>query len=433
MINSFLTRIGRKFKKSAISTQAAHISGDTLGIDRSLISPHALTVCKGLEQAGFDAYLVGGSVRDLLLGRKPKDFDIATNAKPEQVRKLFKNARIIGRRFKLVHVTFRREIIEVSTYRASPQKNSKKRQTTDDGMVVRDNVYGSLDEDAWRRDFTVNAFYYNPTQHVVLDFVDGLPDLKRQRVETIGDAPERYQEDPIRLLRALRFSAKLGFDFSKQHLDVIRKSHELLAQVPGSRLYDAFIQIFFAGYALKMYDTLCQHGYFEKLFPETAQLLQNQHYTKYAKLIEQALRATDKRFAEGRSLNPGFLLVVILWPSLQHSLYQHRKKGHKFYHALHCAIDEALKNHKSSILVLPQRVTSMIRDVWLLQFYMKQRRPKRIMRIYNDRYFRAAFDFLEMRAKMGEPLDKTVNWWQKFQHVNEKQQQNMVRALAEKK
>lgn len=432
LLKPLIAKIGRKLKKSSSLPQAERITADQHQIDQSLISKAAMTVCQKLNKAGYDAYLVGGSVRDLLLGRKPKDFDIATNAKPEQVQRLFRHARIIGRRFKLVHVSFRREVIEVATYRASVDKASKKRQTTDDGMLVRDNVYGSLEEDAWRRDFTINAFYYNPDENVVLDFVGGIKDLKQQRIETIGQPLERYQEDPIRLIRAMRFAAKLQFQFSAEHLNIIKASHELLAPVPGSRLYDAFLQVFFAGYAEKMYHMMCEHGYFQRLFPETATLLEQEHYHRYNKLIERALRETDRRFAEGKSLNPGFLLAVFLWPTLQRSLYQYRKRGHKFYHALHCAIDEALKGHKGSLLVLPQRVVGMIRDVWLLQFYMKQRRPKRIMRIYNDRYFRAAFDFLEMRATMEEPLDKAVNWWKKFQHVNEQQQGKMIRALSER-
>ncbi len=400
-------------------------------IKRKNVSPHALKTVQRLQQAGFQAYLVGGSVRDLLLDRKPKDYDVATDAKPGQVRALFKRSRVIGRRFKLVHVYFKGETMEVATFRASADKEVQSRQHTEEGMIVRDNVFGSLDEDAWRRDFTVNAFYYDPTADTVLDYVGGMQDLRSKTVAVIGDPQERFQEDPIRLLRAIRFAAKLDFELEEQLKEELLKSHDLLSQVPGSRLYDAFIQVFFAGYAEAMYRWMLDTGYFKIMFEQTYCLLSQQEYKDSATLIENAMRSTDKRYHQGKSLNPGFLLCVILWPPLQHALKQHKKKGQRLHRALHGAIEEVLVNHQASMLVLPMRMISMIRQIWLLQFALKQCRPSRVRGIINQRYFRAAFDLLEMRAAFEPALKKVVQWWHKFQQADQPQREKMIEALQE--
>ncbi|MDF1796545.1 MAG: polynucleotide adenylyltransferase PcnB [Coxiellaceae bacterium] len=400
-------------------------------IKRQNVSPNALKTVQRLQNAGFEAYLVGGSVRDLLLGRKPKDYDVATNARPGQVRSLFKRSRVIGRRFKLVHVYFKGETMEVATFRANVDKEAQSRQHTEEGMIVRDNVFGSLDEDAWRRDFTVNAFYYDPTADTVLDYVGGMQDLRSKTVAVIGDPQERFQEDPIRLLRAIRFAAKLDFELEEQLKNELLKSHELLGQVPGSRLYDAFIQVFFAGYAEAMYRWMLDTGYFKILFEQTSCLLADKEHKNSAKLIENAMCSTDKRYHQGKSLNPGFLLSVILWPPLMHALQHHKKKGQRLHRALHSAIEEVLVNHQASMLVLPMRMISMIRQIWLLQFALKQRRPSRVRGIVGQRYFRAAFDLLEMRSAFEPALVKVVDWWQKFQQAEKPQRDKMVEALQE--
>ncbi len=398
-------------------------------IKRKNVNPHALQTVECLQKAGFEAYLVGGSVRDLLLGRKPKDYDIATNAKPGQVRALFKRSRVIGRRFKLVHVYYKNEMIEVATFRAQVNKEAEGRRHSDEGMIISDNVYGSLDEDAWRRDFTVNAFYYDPSDNVVLDYVGGMKDLAQGLVATIGEPEVRFQEDPIRLLRALRFAAKLEFELEPSLEQALLSMHEVLHQVPGSRLYDAFLQVFFAGYAEQMYTWMRKTGYFQLMFEETSNLIAQDKHKASAQLIELAMRSTDQRFHAGKSLNPGYLLAVILWPSLKQLLKQNKRKGRRFHSAMHAAIDEVLGNHQASLLVLPARSVAMVRQVWLLQFALKRRRPSRVQAVSEQRYFRAAFDLLEMRSQFDAELKPVVQWWQDFQVANKHQRERMIQAL----
>lgn len=405
------------------------VAGRQQGIQVEKLNVTALDVVRRLQRAGYEAYWVGGSVRDLLLGRLPKDYDVATNATPSQVRRLFRKSRVIGRRFKLVHVYGRDETIEVSTFRADVQNKADSRMHSEEGMIISDNVFGSLDEDAWRRDFTVNAFYYDPEQDVVLDHVGGLRDLKKRHIRTIGDPQKRFQEDPIRLLRALRFAAKLDFSLERELEKVLQCSHQLLAHVPGSRLYDAFLQVFFAGYTKPMYDVMQRYGYFAVLFEKTAELIQKPEHEVSRRLIDQAMISTDERFHKGKSLNPGFLLSVILWPALQEILAEHLATGMRFHKALHLAVEEVLVEHQASLLVLPARMVAMIRQVWLLQFYLKQRRPSRIEASRQHRYFRAAYDFLEMRAALEPKLNNAYQWWRRYQQVDEEQQQQMVSKL----
>jgi len=429
----------RKKEGSAARSKNSSQPITVLGAQESQIDPKqvdkdAYNVIQQLVKAGYEAYMVGGSVRDLMLGRKPKDYDIATNARPEQVRRLFKYSRVIGRRFKLVHVYIRgKDPIEVSTFRANMSEKRAKKSTDDKGVLMNDNVYGTLEEDAWRRDFTINAFYYNPIDQKVLDIVGGLKDLRKGIVRVIGDAQDRLREDPIRVLRALRFSAKLDFVLAKRLSKAIENSHDSLAHVPGARLYDAFVQVFFVGYAVPMYDVMMRMGYFQLLFKESSDLLFQPAYEPERQLLEHALAATDKRYHIGKSLNPGFLIGIILWPALQCHLRQYMDDGAKFFHALHQAIGDVLKDHDASVLVLPARITGMLKDLWVLQYYLQQRRPKRIEWIAGNRYFRAAFDMLEMRAACGEPLEKVVDWWRTYQAKSEQGKEKMRKGLENKK
>ncbi len=435
MISKVWSRMKRRLQSDDVERQDSPqvVPAKQHKIKRQNVSPNALKTVQRLQKAGFEAYLVGGSVRDLLLGRKPKDYDVATNAKPAQVRQLFKRSRVIGRRFKLVHVYFKGETMEVATFRANMDTENQQRQHTDEGMIVRDNVFGTIDQDAWRRDFTVNAFYYDPTANTVIDYVGGMQDLEEQCVATIGEPAVRFQEDPIRLLRAIRFAAKLGFELEEQLEKELLRSHDLLQQVPGSRLYDAFIQVFFAGYAESMYHWMQKTGYFQIMFEQTCCLLEKEEFNDASKLIELAMQSTDKRYHQGKSLNPGFLLSVILWPALMHALSHHKKSGQRLHRALHGAIEEVLVNHQTSLLVLPARMISMIRQIWLLQFALKQRRPSRVRNIVNQRYFRAAYDLLEMRANFESGLTKVVQWWRQFQHADNDQRETMAQALQRTK
>ena len=440
MIKKWLRRRKRSTSEKAKQIKSNGSSYDVLGasehgIDTSRIDPDAIGVVKKLESAGFEAYFVGGSVRDLMLDRTPKDYDIATNARPEQVKKLFRYSRIIGRRFKLVHIYFRgKDPIEVSTFRAGLENRQSQPQVNENGVLVNDNVYGTLQEDAWRRDFTINAFYYNPVKNQVLDIVGGLQDLRHGIVRVIGNAKERMIEDPIRVLRALRFSAKLDFKLDEALEEVVACSHDLLAHVPGARLYDAFVQIFFAGYAEAMFSIMQASGYFTLMFEESAKLLSADEHAPELRLLHHALTATDHRYKIGKSLNPGFLIGIILWPALQAHLRQYLEDGAKFFQALHKAIADVVKGHSSSVLVLPTRTIVMIREMWILQYYLQQCRPKRIEWIAAHRYFRAAFDMLEMRAKCGETaLKNVVDWWRQYQSKTEQGKEKMRQALIEKK
>jgi poly(A) polymerase len=429
-----------KRKKSALSAHSkksspkmAILGPKQTQIDPTQVDKDAYNVIQQLVKAGYEAYLVGGSVRDLMLGRIPKDYDIATDARPEQVRRLFKYSRVIGRRFKLVHVYVRgKDPIEVSTFRASMSRTRAEQHTDEKGVLLNDNVYGTLEEDAWRRDFTFNAFYYNPIKQEVFDIVGGLKDLRKGIVRVIGDAKGRLREDPIRVLRALRFSAKLDFELAKDLYKAIERSHDSLAHVPGARLYDAFVQVFFVGYAVPMYDVMMRTGYFQLLFKESSELLSQPAYEPESKLLHRALAATDHRYAIGKSLNPGFLIGIILWPALQNHLRQYIDDGAKFFHALHEAVGDVLKDHGASVLVLPARITGMLKDLWVLQYYLQQRRPKRIEWIASHRYFRAAFDMLEMRVACGEPLEGVVDWWRTYQTKSEQGKEKMRTSLENK-
>jgi poly(A) polymerase len=383
-------------------------------VSRKFISPNALKVLSRLNQAGYAAYLVGGGVRDLLLKRQPKDFDIVTNARPEEVRAVFRNSRIIGRRFRLVHVTFHGEVIEVSTFRASASEIVK--NNTDDMpiMVSSDNTYGTIEEDAWRRDFTVNALYYNTKNFAVVDYTGGMLDLKRGLIRMIGDPVQRYHEDPVRLLRAIRLSAKLGFKVEpKTEAPLFTLSH-LLWHVAPARLFDELLKLFFEGNATVSYKSLLHYGYMRVLFPITFDAIKARPGKTDKQLIKLAIEATDARFANGQSLNPGFLMAILLWPAVQQRLDVLQQDNTPLFLALHNAIDEILSQQQKTVSI-PKRLTAMMRAVWTLQFHLMRRRGKRTYRTLSHRYFRAAYDFLELRAEAGEPLGELAAWWKEFQ------------------
>ena len=383
---------------------------------------------------GHDAYLVGGGVRDLLLHRRPKDFDIATNASPEVVRQIFRNSRLIGRRFRLVHVYFRNEIIEVSTFRANAEESFKEQHLNDTkgkrpAALLQDNTYGTIEEDAWRRDFTINALYYNIADSTVIDYTGGMSDLRHRLVRIIGDPTQRFHEDPVRLLRAIRMAAKLGLSIEVSTQEPLLRLQSLLRHVASSRLFDEAMKLFFEGYAFSTYELLVKTGYFQALFPDVAEQIINQQKKKYQQLIELAMRATDERFASRKSLNPGFLLSILLWPLVQESLNKHVKQYGKFFPALHYGINVTLDKQLMNLMI-PRRLTNMMRSIWILQYHLEKRRPTRIDRIYFQRYFRAAFDFLVLRAKSGDPIQASVDWWREFQEQDDAvARENMIQRL----
>lgn len=397
-------------------------------ISRTMISDHALKVLYRLKDAGFSAYLVGGGVRDILLGRKPKDFDVATNAHPEEIRRLFRNSRIIGRRFRLVHVFFQEEVIEVSTFRANAPEDTSTEIHEETGMIRRDNTYGTIEEDAWRRDFTVNALYYNIADYSIVDYTNGLYDLKHRLIRVLGDPVQRYHEDPVRLLRAIRLGAKLGFTIEKTSETALLSLSHLLQHVPASRLFDELLKLFFEGNAMLSYAALKKYEYWPVLFPQTAHVLKHHKRSMQQRLVDLGVAATDKRLKAGQSVNPGFLLAVILWPVLQYEMQSSKYKKNKFFMQLHRVMDDVLEK-QMEIIKFPKRFQVVIHSIWVLQFYLQKRRPKRIYHVFNHRYFRAAFDFLSLRVEAGERLVAERDWWQQFQDADETIRQEMIETL----
>lgn len=369
---------------------------------------------RGLQKGGHVAYLVGGCVRDILLGILPKDFDIATDAHPKEVRKLFKNCRLIGRRFKLAHVYFGREIIEVSTFRAAHNTSNNGEGQEQDGRITRDNVYGKIDDDVWRRDFTVNALYYNAKDDHIIDYVGGMEDLGERRLRTIGAAEKRYREDPVRMLRAIRLSSKLGFIIHPSTKQPIQKLAPLLSEVPRARLFDEFVKLFMSGKSARIYQDLQNYCLFEALFPKTITVLDQEFAHQ---LLLCACRNTDRRLAEDKTATPAFLLAAILWPLVRQLADARRNKFASDIEALHMAGGLVIAEQKKS-LSMPQRFTRMMQEIWNLQTRLQKTTGKHPLKLSSHRYFRAAYDFLLLRAEAGEDVQGLADWWTKFQDEN---------------
>lgn len=429
MIKQFSHWTRRLFRRSNKSSSHV-IPRSRHTVSRESISPNALKVLYRLKDAGYAAFLVGGSVRDILLNRKPKDFDVATDAHPEVIRGIFRNSRIIGRRFRLVHVFFGDEIVEVSTFRANSIEDTRVETVvhSDTGMIYCDNTYGTIEEDAWRRDFTVNGFYYNIADFSIVDYMSGMDDLKHRLIRMIGDPTQRFHEDPVRLLRAIRLGAKLGFQIETGIEIALKKLTPLLKHVPPSRLFDELLKLFFEGNASITFEKLIHYHYFHALFPQTAHVLHVYKNKIHEKLIQLALDATDKRFQSGESVNPGFLLAVFLWPVLQLQVLKMQNKKNKFFMRLHQLIHNIIKTQIDTIMI-PKRFQFVIQAIWLLQFQLEKCRPKRVHTIFNHRYFRAAFDFMALRVEAGEIPETQLTWWKTFQLVDEQEQEKMIIAM----
>jgi poly(A) polymerase len=389
------------------------IPRDQHNISRSAISDSALKVLYRLKNADYKAYLVGGGVRDILLGREPKDFDVVTDAKPEQIRELFRNCRLIGRRFRLAHVRFGDEIIEVSTFRAPHHVSDEGAGRVEDGRIIRDNVYGDIDDDVWRRDFTVNALFYNIKDFSVVDYVGGVKDLKDGQLKLIGDPSQRYIEDPVRMLRAVRFAAKLGLRIHPEAEKPISQHAELLKDIPPARLFEEMLKLFMGACALQTFEMLRHYNLFQYLFPQTDALLDTHEKDYPHTFIMQALKNTDQRLSQGNSVAPGFLLAAFLWEPMRVLADEHIGYGLSEMEAVQLAGDTVISKQISS-LSMPRRFTHMARDIWALQVRLK-RTGKRSFRVLMHPKFRAAYDFLLLRAEAGEPLQELVDYWTKEQ------------------
>ena len=384
---------------------------------------NVITVLDTLTKAGFEAYLVGGSVRDGLLGRHPKDFDVATNATPEQVRSLFRNCRLIGRRFRLAHVRFGRDIIEVATFRAAHHNSdddSHDAHQSDEGLLLRDNVFGTLDEDAIRRDFTANALYYRHTDGAILDFVNGYDDILQRRLRLIGEPEQRFREDPVRMLRAVRFAAKLDFQIDPATAAPIPALAELLGLIPPARLFEEFLKLFLSGHAQAVWPLLNQNGLTRWLFPGAAP---DANTTPGADaMVQLALRNTDIRIAEDRHVTPYFLLAVLLWGPLQRLWQGYCANGMASAPALQKAIQQVI-HEQSRHISIPKRYSMPMREIWDLQVRLHNRKGRRAEALLEHKRFRAAYDFLLLREATGEDLGGLGAWWTEFQQANPDQQQ----------
>ncbi|WP_420795303.1 polynucleotide adenylyltransferase PcnB [Legionella brunensis] len=401
-------------------------------VSKTDISVNALKVLNRLNSAGFQAYLVGGSVRDLLLGKAPKDFDIATNATPNQIKKLFRNARIIGRRFKLVHIIFHRDIIEVATFRGNSEAENETFETqlttNERGMLVRDNVYGTLDEDAWRRDFTVNSLYYNIDDASIVDFTGGVEDVHNRLLRIIGDPVTRYQEDPVRMLRAIRFSAKLHFKLATETAAPLPQLSHLIRHVSGSRLFDEMTKLYQCGEAETVQRLLVEHGLFPHLFEQTANLLSGDYPVNA--LLGIALENTDTRIRDSKPVTPAFLFAVLLWfPLKARAVFLQEKEGMDPLPALEKAMSEVIVE-QNRVITIPKRFSQVMREIWLLQFRFPKRYGGRAFNLLQHPRFRAAYDFLALRALAGDESLELAQWWTAFQDSNEAEQVTMVKALV---
>lgn len=385
------------------------------------IAKNALKVLHGLKDAGFAAYLVGGGVRDLLLGLHPKDFDIVTDARPEQVRKLFRNCILIGRRFRLAHVRFGREVIEVATFRAKA-----KQQCSEHGMLLCDNNYGTIEEDAWRRDFTVNALYYRINDFSVIDYTSGMKDLQAKTIRMIGEPVERYREDPVRMLRAVRLAAKLKFTLAENTAAPIVKLGELITNISAARLFDEVTKWFRSGKSLATFELLQQYNLFAVLFAAVANNLQGKKNKLVVAMLRCGFANTDQRISKNKTINPAFLYAVLLWWPLQEQIGNLRKDTKMSEFAmLRQAIKQILQQQRKRIL-LPQRLVFTIRDIWKMQYQLTQKKKRVIFSVLEHPKFRAAYDFLLLRDQAGEKVKELAEWWTALQEVSESQRHKII-------
>ncbi|ELL7086555.1 polynucleotide adenylyltransferase PcnB [Vibrio fluvialis] len=400
-------------------------------VSRQHISENALKVLYRLNGAGFEAYLVGGGVRDLLLGGKPKDFDVATNATPEQIRQLFRNCRLIGRRFRLAHIMFGRDIIEVATFRGHHQENNKQiASQSEAGMLLRDNVYGTIDEDAERRDFTINAMYYNIADYSIHDYAGGMEDMDDKLIRLIGDPETRYREDPVRMLRAIRFAVKLDFDIEEETAAPIEHLAPLLRDIPAARLYEESLKMLQSGYGLETYHLMREYNLFQQLFPTIARHFTDDYSSKTEQMLDLALDSTDQRMEEGKRINPAFMFAAMLWYPMMEladelTQYQHFNEYDAVMEASNRILDEVVKS-----IAIPRRHTATIREIWQLQLRLPRRTGKRAFRLMELNKFRAGFDFLEMRGEVEDGETKLLaDWWETFQNAGRNMRQAMVLDL----
>ncbi|MCF7992176.1 MAG: polynucleotide adenylyltransferase PcnB [Thiohalocapsa sp.] len=403
-------------------------------VSRSNISSNALKVLYRLKQAGHQAYLVGGGVRDLLLGHEPKDFDIATDATPEEVRSVFRNCRLIGRRFRLAHVFFGPEIIEVATFRGGSLSDpDEEARRVENGMILRDNVYGTIAEDALRRDFTVNALYYNIEDFSLVDYAGGLADIEAGRLRLIGDDAEaRYREDPVRMLRAVRFACKLGFMIDPACEEPLPRLAPLLGEVPPARLFEEILKLFHSGYALHAFEKLRHYGLFAHLFPGTEIALSREEHAFPITFVGRGLDNTDQRILDGKPVAPAFLFAVLMWEPARLRYAELLEQGQSWSEAIASASHEVASRQQQTVAI-PKRFGLPMREIWSLQPRLERRQGKRPLSLLTHPRFRAAYDFLLLRAEAGEVDTEIAEWWTRFQAVDAGERLRMTGGTKKKR
>ncbi len=396
-------------------------------ISRARISSNALKVLYRLKDAGYQAFLVGGAVRDLLLGLSPKDFDIATNAHPEEVRKLFRNCRLIGRRFHLAHVRFGMEIVEVATFRAAHTELDEDhsvdevghRVLDEHGRILRDNLYGTIEEDVWRRDFTANALYYNIEDFSIWDYVGGVPDAEARVLRLIGDAETRYREDPVRMLRAARFASKLNFTLHPETEAPLHRLAYMLDSVPPARLFDETMKLMLAGSAVAAFDLLVRLELLPHLMPDVATAVAEAPASPGARLLRLGLGNTDDRVRADKSVTPTFLFAVLLWPAILRAVgAPNGPLPTEDPQLLSTAIDTVV-GRQLRRMTIPKRFSLPMRDLLLMQPRFERRSGRRALRLLEHPRFRAAYDFLLLRAESGEVDPELAAWWTRLQGLPE--------------
>ncbi|MFA5493767.1 MAG: polynucleotide adenylyltransferase PcnB [Porticoccaceae bacterium] len=395
------------------------------------ISSAASKIVDILEENKFQAYVVGGCIRDILLDRHPKDFDVATNATPEEVKALFRRSRIVGRRFQIVHVHMGRDIVEVTTFRANHSASGGRQGVrSDQGMLLRDNVFGDITEDAQRRDFTVNALYYQPRSNTLYDYANGLDDIARRQLRIIGDPETRFREDPVRMLRAARFAGKLGFSVEAATAAPIGALAPLLRDIPPARLFDEWLKLFLSGYALDTFHVLREFGLFEELFPSIDPLLDSDDGFNL-RFVEQALGNTDARIRDGKRVTPAFLLAALLWPMVVKVTRHYLERGENPAMAVQKAGGQVVAQQIDRIAI-PRRFSMPMREIWDMQQRLPLRYGRRAEHLVELPRFRAGYDFILLREQAGEDLGGLGRWWTLYQEAGDSERLTMVKALDNK-
>ncbi|EXU75677.1 poly(A) polymerase I [Erwinia mallotivora] len=441
-VANFCRKVLSREDKTPAETVEAHqmavIPRDGHTISRKDISENALKVLYRLNKAGYEAYLVGGGVRDLLLGKKPKDFDVTTNATPEQMRKLFRNCRLVGRRFRLAHVMFGPEIIEVATFRGhheAQQVNEDRNnsQRGQNGMLLRDNIFGSIEDDAQRRDLTINSLYYSVADFTVRDYVGGISDLQQGIIRLIGDPETRYREDPVRMLRVIRFAARLDMSIAPGTAEPIPRLATLLNDIPPARLFEETLKLLQTGFGHNTYLQLREYQLFQPLFPVLTRYFTEAGDSNMERMIVQVLKNTDNRIHNQMRVNPAFLFSAMFWyPQLEAAQKIAQESGLAYYDAFALAMNDLLDEACRS-LAIPKRITTLVRDIWQLQLRLPRRHGRRAWKLMEHPKFRAAYDLLALRAEVenNQELLRLSAWWGEFQVAAPPQQKTMLNTLGD--